>query len=74
MFMNSCKITYIYGLYEVGKEDEIRYVGKTNNPKLRRYLHLTRKDVNKEFIYDICSCLFIISISLGEFFGPIIAS
>jgi hypothetical protein len=45
--MDSCKITYIYGLYEVGKEDEIRYVGKTNNPKLRKYLHLKRKDVNK---------------------------
>ena len=25
----STKITYIYGLYEVGKEDEIRYVGKS---------------------------------------------
>ncbi len=37
--MNSCKITYIYGLYEVGKENEIRYVGKTNNPKSRIHSH-----------------------------------
>jgi len=28
---NSCRITYIYGLYEVGKENEIRYVGKSDN-------------------------------------------
>lgn len=33
--MNSCKITYIYGLYEIGKEDEIRYIGKTDNPRKR---------------------------------------
>jgi hypothetical protein len=41
--MNSCKITYIYGLYEVGKEDEIRYVGKTNNPIKRLRDHKNDK-------------------------------
>jgi hypothetical protein len=45
MFM---KIIYIYGLYEVGKEDKIRYVGKTNNPKTRIYTHLKRTNVNQE--------------------------
>lgn len=33
--MNSCKITYIYGLYEAGKEEEIRYVGKSDCLKKR---------------------------------------
>jgi len=42
------KIIYIYGLYEVGKEDKIRYVGKTNNPKTRIYTHLKRTNVNQE--------------------------
>ena len=32
---------YIYGLYEIGKEDEIRYVGKSNNPKSRIYSHMS---------------------------------
>jgi len=32
---DNCRITYIYGLYEVGKEDEIRYIGKTFSPKER---------------------------------------
>jgi len=55
--MNSCKITYIYGLYEVGKENEIRYVGKTNNPKSRIHSHLTRKKVNKEKVAWILEVL-----------------
>jgi hypothetical protein len=33
------RITYIYGLYEVGKEDEIRYVGKSDNPHSRLISH-----------------------------------
>lgn len=37
---DNCRITYIYGLYEVGKEDEIRYIGKSNNPKSRTYSHI----------------------------------
>lgn len=45
MFMNSCKITYIYGLYEVGKEDEIRYVGKTDNPQKRLRDHRNDKRI-----------------------------
>ena len=43
--MNSCKITYIYGLYEVGKEDEIRYVGKTDNPQKRLRDHRNDKRI-----------------------------
>lgn len=35
----STRITYIYGLYEVGKEDDIRYVGKSDNPKNRLFSH-----------------------------------
>jgi len=42
------RITYIYGLYEVGKEDEIRYVGKTLNTKDRLRCHLKRNRSNKE--------------------------
>lgn len=42
--MNECtRITYIYGLYEVGKEDEIRYVGKSNNPIDRFRAHKNDK-------------------------------
>ena len=37
---SNTKITYIYGLYEVGKEDEIRYVGKSDNPKIRLINHM----------------------------------
>lgn len=37
---NSCRITYIYGLYEVGKEDEIRYIGKTVNIECRLRCHI----------------------------------
>jgi hypothetical protein len=33
--MDSCKVTYIYGLYEIGKEDEIRYIGKSDCLKKR---------------------------------------
>lgn len=41
MFMiENCRITYIYGLYEVGKEDEIRYVGKSDNPSKRLKSHI----------------------------------
>jgi len=43
MFMDSCQITYIYGLYEVGKENEIRYVGKTDNPDKRLRDHRNDK-------------------------------
>jgi hypothetical protein len=38
--MENDRITYIYGLYEDGKENEIRYIGKSNNPKARRYSHV----------------------------------
>jgi hypothetical protein len=55
--MNSCKITYIYGLCEVGKEEEIRYVGKTNNPKVRIYSHLKRTDVNQNKVKWISDVL-----------------
>ena len=34
----------------------------------------SRKDVNKTHISDICSSFFIMSISLGEFIGPILVS
>ena len=34
---------YIYGLYEIGKEDEIRYVGKTLNIKDRLRSHIKNK-------------------------------
>jgi len=42
--MMSCKITYIYGLFEIGTEEEIRYVGKTDNPSKRLRDH--RNDKN----------------------------
>ena len=42
------RITYIYGLYEVGKEDEIRYVGKTFNLKDRLRCHIKRNKNNKQ--------------------------
>jgi len=38
--LKSTRITYIYGLYEVGKEEEIRYVGKTLNPEKRLIEHI----------------------------------
>lgn len=41
--MNSCLITYIYGLYEIGKEDKIRYVGKSDNPIKRLRDHRNDK-------------------------------
>lgn len=41
--MESCKVTYIYGLYEIGKEDKIRYVGKSNNPAKRLRDHRNDK-------------------------------
>lgn len=41
--MESCKITYIYGLYEVGKEDLIRYIGKSDNLKKRLKDHRNDK-------------------------------
>jgi hypothetical protein len=41
--MEYCKITYIYGLYEVGKEDIIRYIGKSDNPKKRLKDHRNDK-------------------------------
>jgi hypothetical protein len=45
---NNCRITYIYGLYEVGKEDEIRYIGKTYNPKERLRSHTKNFKSNKD--------------------------
>jgi hypothetical protein len=39
-----CKVSYIYGLYEIGKEDEIRYIGKSDNPKKRLRDHRNSKD------------------------------
>lgn len=41
--MNSCQVTYIYGLFEVGKEDEIRYIGKSDNPFKRLRDHRNDK-------------------------------
>ncbi len=41
----STRITYIYGLYEVGKEDDIRYVGKSNNPIDRIRTHKCDKGI-----------------------------
>jgi hypothetical protein len=46
--MNEGRITYIYGLYEVGKEDEIRYVGKSLSPKERLASHIRNFKSNKE--------------------------
>lgn len=40
--MNSCKVTYIYGLYEIGKE-EIRYIGKSDCLKKRIRDHRSDK-------------------------------
>ena len=34
----------------------------------------SRKDANKTHISDMCSSFFIMSISLGEFIGPILVS
>lgn len=45
---DNCRITYIYGLYEVGKEDEIRYIGKTFSPKERFRSHIRNFKSNKE--------------------------
>jgi hypothetical protein len=39
-----CKISYIYGLYQIGKEYEIRYIGKSDNPKKRLRDHRNSKD------------------------------
>jgi hypothetical protein len=39
-----CKVSYIYGLYKIGKEDEIRYIGKSDNPKKRLRDHRNSKD------------------------------
>lgn len=43
----STRITYIYGLYEVGKEDEIRYVGKSDNPRKRFNNHIKQMKYEK---------------------------
>ena len=32
---NKSQITYLYGLYEIGKSDKIKYIGKSNNPYSR---------------------------------------
>lgn len=45
---DNSRITYIYGLYEVGKENEIRYVGKTLNLKERLSSHIKKNKSNKE--------------------------
>lgn len=39
-----CRVTYIYGLYEIGKEDIIRYVGKSNDPHNRLKTHIKNVD------------------------------
>lgn len=36
---SSSKITFIYGLYEVGEENNIKYIGKSNNPYNRFRAH-----------------------------------
>jgi hypothetical protein len=41
--MTSCRITYIYGLFELGKENQIRYIGKSDNPKKRLKDHRNEK-------------------------------
>jgi len=50
--LKSTRITYIYGLYEVGKEEEIRYVGKSDNPKSRLNSHRAR--AYKEHTHKSC--------------------
>jgi len=54
--MNSCKIAYIYGLYEIGKDD-IRYIGKTNNPNKRLRDHKN----DKKYSYKSCWIKSVIS-------------
>lgn len=49
--MNNCQITYIYALYELGKENEIRYVGKSDNPSKRLRDH---KNDNRTTSYKSC--------------------
>ena len=48
------RITYIYGLYEVGKEDEIRYVGKSDNPKNRLLSHKSTSLRNSNNTHKSC--------------------
>lgn len=43
---------YIYALYEIGKEDDIRYVGKTNNLKKRLRDHIN--DSKNKRTYKEC--------------------
>lgn len=50
----STRITYIYGLYEVGKEDEIRYVGKSDNPKNRILSHRSTSLKNLDNTHKSC--------------------
>lgn len=42
------RITFIYVLYEIGKEDNIKYIGKSNNPKSRFRCHRNEKSNNKK--------------------------
>lgn len=47
--IESTRITYIYGLYELGK-DEIRYIGKSDNPFNRIRSHIN----DKSFSHKSC--------------------
>lgn len=49
--MNYCEVTYIYGLYEIGKEGQIRYIGKSDNIKKRLHDH---KYDNRKTSYKSC--------------------
>ena len=49
--MHQCEITYIYGLYEVGIEEQIRYIGKSDNIKKRLHDH---KYDNRSTSYKSC--------------------
>lgn len=51
------KKIYIYGLYDSNDENDIRYVGKTNNPKTRIYSHLKRTNCNQDKVNWIIEVL-----------------
>lgn len=40
--------TYIYGLKEIGKDKPIKYIGKSDNPKRRKYEHITESKTGKK--------------------------
>ena len=51
------KKIYIYGLYDSNDENDIRYIGKTNNPKTRIYTHLKRTNCNQDKVNWIIEVL-----------------